>query len=600
MAERLEHERGAGIRWSVLALVVLVFAAALQSALMSRVRRTPGRPVAAAGSSLLQRGYAAGSPVVPEAAPKPARRPILEPLGRLSLTGSEIVAYEPASNCLFAATGHGVAMVHLGDGRVLALVREIDVVGASGLPPGNDGRPAGEVSHVAVDPAGRGFGAATVIPQDAAGTRGRLVFFSTRTGDVLGAVETGFGPDSCVFAPDGAWLVVADEGEPRVRPDGSIVDPPGSITVVRTDRPRSALDARSLSQADAATFGFEGPALDEALRRSGADGSGLRIRSRNHRDAARDLEPEFAAVMNGVAYVTLQENNAIAVFDLKRGRWKAVEGLGQRLCRIDASDRDGGVRIDKQLLGLPMPDQIGACVIDGVPVLITADEGDDGGDWTPGGAASPLADVARLGELAAAGRLASGPLGAMDLSDSGAGRLHVLTDFTDDEADGVIDRVVMPGARTMSVWSAASLDPLGNTGDQFEQRMALHPAFFNAGSPKTDAPDTRSDDRGPEPEGIALGRMNGWTLAFVSLERPGGLATVDLGNPRAPAVLGVYPATRDGDIAPEGLCFIPREASPTGEPLLVAAFEVSKTLRVYSVSLPEKQPGAISQAVDDR
>ena len=39
-----------------------------------------------------------------------------------------------------------------------------------------------------------------------------------------------------------------------------------------------------------------------------------------------------------------------------------------------------------------------------------------------------------------------------------------------------------------------------------------------------------------------------------------------------------------GDVAPEGLAFASAEDSPTGEALLIAAFEVSGTVAVYTLN----------------
>jgi len=121
---------------------------------------------------------------------------------------------------------------------------------------------------------------------------------------------------------------------------------------------------------------------------------------------------------------------------------------------------------------------------------------------------------------------------------------------------------------------------------------AALPAFFNSDEDSNTSFDTRSDDKGPEPEGIAVGRVDGHTYAFVGLERIGGIVVFDVTLPFLPRFVQ-YVNTRDftgdpaagtaGDLAPEGLAFIGADDSPTGQPLLAAAYEVSGTTRVFGI-----------------
>ncbi|HYN75419.1 MAG TPA: alkaline phosphatase, partial [Candidatus Limnocylindria bacterium] len=110
---------------------------------------------------------------------------------------------------------------------------------------------------------------------------------------------------------------------------------------------------------------------------------------------------------------------------------------------------------------------------------------------------------------------------------------------------------------------------------------------------ETDTADSRSDNKGPEPEGLDLGRLGGRTYAFVGLERVSAVAVVDVTNPAAGRVVG-YASNRDesgdaqagtaGDLGPEGVLFVPGEDSPTGHPLLVVGNEVSGTTTIWQVA----------------
>ena len=125
--------------------------------------------------------------------------------------------------------------------------------------------------------------------------------------------------------------------------------------------------------------------------------------------------------------------------------------------------------------------------------------------------------------------------------------------------------------------------------------------FFNSGHDEGDAKDSRSDAKGPEPEGLALGRIGDRTLAFIGLERIGGVLVYDISDPKAPVRLD-YLNTRDewlsdppdlataGDLGPEGLTFIPANRSPNGKPLLLVGNEVSGTTAVFQIKVTQTAP----------
>jgi hypothetical protein len=118
--------------------------------------------------------------------------------------------------------------------------------------------------------------------------------------------------------------------------------------------------------------------------------------------------------------------------------------------------------------------------------------------------------------------------------------------------------------------------------------------YFNA-SNTNNTFDNRSDDKGPEPEGLAVATINGRTYVFVGLERISGIAVYDVTNPYAPRFANYFDnrnfagdpeAGTAGDLGPEGLVFIDPQDSPTGTGLLVVANEVSGTTTLYGVSKP--------------
>ena len=120
--------------------------------------------------------------------------------------------------------------------------------------------------------------------------------------------------------------------------------------------------------------------------------------------------------------------------------------------------------------------------------------------------------------------------------------------------------------------------------------------------------DNRSDDKGPEPEGIAVGEIDGRQILFLGLERMGGFMMFDITFPYSPVFLD-YVLERDftidpeddlagaGDLGPEGLKFLSPDISPTGTPLVAVANEVSGTTTLYEVVLPPVPGGYALQVL---
>ena len=139
-----------------------------------------------------------------------------------------------------------------------------------------------------------------------------------------------------------------------------------------------------------------------------------------------------------------------------------------------------------------------------------------------------------------------------------------------------------------------------DSGDELERlTAALTPALFNydseafAEDPNEPAWDKRSDNKGPEPEGVTVGVVNCVPYAFVGLERSGsGVMVFDMSVPSAPQFMQYVRS--DEDDAAEGLLFIPASESPNGRNLLVVSNEVSATVTVYQINIDERscEPGS--------
>ena len=89
-----------------------------------------------------------------------------------------------------------------------------------------------------------------------------------------------------------------------------------------------------------------------------------------------------------------------------------------------------------------------------------------------------------------------------------------------------------------------------------------------------------------------MGFFRGRQLAFLGLERIGGVAVYDVTDPRRPSFCSwAVNADTDGaplvgdirDQGPEGVLFIPKHQSPIPRALLVVSHEVSGTVTIFSV-----------------
>src|SRR4030095_3534195 len=292
-------------------------------------------------------------------------------------SSSEIVAFSRQDGLLYNTYGSagngGVQIIDSSNPSALASTGLIDmsVLGGSFV---------GAVSSVAADPLGRGFGIATFIPQKSGSEMGRVVFFDPVARTVLHSVEVGYHPDMVRFSADGTKLFIANEGESVSEPGAPTThfDRPGSVSVVDLAGLPPHSDVMSLGAGQVGTYDFSAGNLQ-----GGVNLDSVRVHPSNTAPASRlnDIEPEYMTELNGKLYISLQENNAIAEFDLGSRQYTDIRPLGTILQRVDASDRDGaggdpGILIDDIIHGMPMPDGIASLSTGGGNFLFTANEGD--------------------------------------------------------------------------------------------------------------------------------------------------------------------------------------------------------------------------------
>lgn len=486
----------------------------------------------------------------------------LEPLGQyrhgsFKTSAAEIVSFDKATKRLFVVNGEskGIDVLDASDPKALKLVQSVSMAAYGG-----------GVNSVAVK---NGI-VAVAVEASSKQANGSVVLMDAASLQVVKQLPAGPLPDSVIFSPDGRYVVSANEGEPSA---DYINDPDGSVTIVDV--------SGGATNAKAVTAGFGTFKWDQL--------KGVKP-GKKGQTFAQDAEPEYIAYSpdSRTAYVTLQEVNAIATVDLAAGKVTAVKGLGFKdwsKVDMDASDRDGDIVFQKlPVLGMYQPDAIASfTAADGATYLVTANEG-DAREY------EAYTDEMRGKDLKL--DAAKFPNAASLQGDSGIGRLKVTDSMGDTDGDGDFDQIYAFGGRSISVWST-DMDLVADTGDEMEKALAGLGAFkmFNANHEENGG-DLRSDDKGPEPEGVVIGAVNGVTYAFVGQERAGWVIAYDLTDPKAPKRATAI-NTRDfdkaptiaeaGDLGPEGLTFISAEDSPTGEALLAVAYEVSGTTRLFRV-----------------
>ncbi len=430
---------------------------------------------------------------------------------------SEIPAYDPKTRTLWIA---GVVGVDVLDAATGTLVDHISTT------------VYGFVNSVAI----RNGVAAFAIESSPRTEAGKVLFYSTRSRTPLvgnNPVIVGALPDMLTFTPGGKQLLVANEGTPSIygarigttvpRVYGAAaLDPVGSVSIIDV-KTRTVI----------ATPGFVGVPTS---------GSHLRI------GTGMDFEPEYIAVdKDGKrAFVTLQEANAIGVLDLRRKEFTSVIGLGVKDFSLAGNQIDPLNNapapiefISPAVKGFYMPDTIAAYRWHNRTLLVMANEGDFREDDGDRSAASTVGAIAPLNNL----RISN--------TESSPGNLFAV------------------GARSFSIRDTNGI-LVYDSGDILDKEAAKRGIYD----------DGRSRDKGVEPEGVAVKKIDDRTYAFIGLERTlkAGVAVFDITNPHAVSFIDMI--VTDGDVAPEGLVVFRNR----GGYHLAIANESSNTTTVYRLT----------------
>lgn len=507
---------------------------------------------------------------------------------------AEISAFDPTSKRMFVINGPDttVKIVNIANPASPVLIATLSI------------KPYGiDINSIACNK--KGLIAMAVVDSNGK-TNPSSIVFTDINGNFISKVKAGANTDHIIFTSDGNKLLCANEGEPNV---GYTIDPEGSVSIIDLSN-----GAANLTQANVQTAGFtafNAPAvIDSKIRIYGKIQSGNSF-LRNS-TVAEDLEPEYITISddNTTAWVTCQENNAIAVVNINTATVTNLLPLGYKNHRLlgnglDPSDRDNGsngalAKIDTfPVFGMYMPDGIASFKNGSQTYLVTANEGDARADWGAANneenrvnEAAYVLDTTKFGGAAGVAAIKA---------NSYLGRLTVTNKTGDFDNDGKMDSIFCFGARSFSIWNSTTGALVWDSKDEFEQRIkSVLPAYFNAGH-TTNALDDRSDNKGPEPESVTVGKIKDSTYAFIGLERIGGIMIYNITNPTAPYFVqyinsrnfSVSPSQANlatvGDLGPEGIVFIPSSESPNGVNMIMLSNEVSGTVAFYSLNTPETE-----------
>lgn len=495
--------------------------------------------------------------------------------------GAEIIDYHPPTERLFVINAElgGIDVLDVSDPATPTKTDDIDVAGDL-----SDVSTANSVS-VAADTI------AVAIEADVAQDPGQVGFYDPETLSLLGTAQVGPLPDKVTFAPDGETVLVANEGEPN---EAYTVDPRGSVSIIDI---AGGVSNPTVRTADFTQFdGREDELRERGIRVFGPNAS-----------ASQDFEPEYVAFSDDstTAWVSIQENNAIAEIDVADGSVSDLWALGFKdhsdpANPLDASNEDGGVNIQNwPIYGILQPDAIGAYTPSNETYIVTANEG-DARDYDGYSEEAEVADI----ELDPDGF----DIDAIDGVDTVAelqapenlGPKGITTTRGDTDGDGLYEDIYVYGGRSFSIFTTDG-ELVFDSGDDLEQITAdAFPEQFNNDNDESD-PDGRSDNKGPEPEGLTIGEIGGRYYLFIGLERMGGVVTYDITDPEEPTFLdyindrdftvdieteiedGSAPASAAGDLGPEGLAFATAAESPVDDPLVFVGHEVSGTTTIFRV-----------------
>ncbi|PXW15430.1 putative secreted protein (Por secretion system target) [Chryseobacterium sp. CBTAP 102] len=478
-------------------------------------------------------------------------------------SSTEIVVHDPSTQRLFTISSitDVFDIIDFSNPSIPSVIKTVNMA------------PYGGITSIAVKNGIIAAASPNTDPQQ----NGSVVFFDIN-GNFLKQVTVGALPDMVTFSPDGTKVITANEGEPN---DAYTIDPEGTISIIDISG-----GVGNLTQSNVTTLNFN--SFDSQI--AALTATGLR-KVRTNNTLSQDLEPEYVTISadSQKAWVTLQENNAIAEINLATKTITGIWGLGKKDMSIpgnglDASDNNGEVLISNwPVKAYYVPDAVQNYKVGNTNYIVTANEGDE-------------KDLSGFSERTTVGANnytldpVSFPNSSILKASYNLGRFRVSSATGNTDGDTEFEEIAALGARSFSIFNADTKQIVYDSGDQFERYIAAYQSLiFNADN-ESNAVKNRSRAKGPEPEGVALGNINGQTYAFITLERTGGVMVYNITDPNNPTFTD-YKNSRStsaygGDNGPEGIIYIAPENTTTHKGYVIIANEISGTLSMYEVATP--------------
>ncbi|NRA41771.1 MAG: alkaline phosphatase [Pseudomonadales bacterium] len=543
-------------------------------------------------------------------------------------SAAEIVSYDSCSDKLYVVNSQSSAVDVLDfTGTAVNKTSSLTSNGAAAKSGKNLGAANSVVAKQGV--------VAVVFENDNKQENGVIALYRSDTLALIETFEAGALPDMVSMTDNARYILAANEGEPNGE---YTIDPEGSVTIVDLSSGLT-VDTADITQVSFAELNNQAAQLKD---------DGVRLPSPKGASVAEDLEPEYIAITaDNKAVVAMQENNAFMTIDIASGEIESVKGLGTKRwdgeAKLDFTNEDGNYSPQSvpQLVGLYMPDAISAFEIGGQSYIISANEGDgreyiyettqsvcdaagqswDGDEFQPGGddedavkyqnevddciSYTDEARGADLENVASDHPLSASSGGAFDISDedNSVGRIKVVYADTD-TAIAASDDILTFGARSFSIWNLET-ELVYDSGDELARRAntSSYWNMTNDNNLSDESNDNRSDDKGVEPEATEIAVINGETIAFIGLERHGGIAAYNVSNPAQPVYLN-YINNRNfdvdvcttvddgdcdddsynpaaGDLGPESIEYF----SKLGKHFIAVGNEVSGTTSVFELKL---------------
>jgi hypothetical protein len=474
------------------------------------------------------------------------------------LSSAEVIAFDPISKRLYVANsaGNKLDILNFSDPSAIKFYRSIDL--------STFGR---SINSVAVK---NNLVAAVIENQDRQ-KEGVICFFDIN-GTYIKNFKTGSVPDMVTFSPDGKKILVANEGEPN---EEYTFDPEGSISIIDISK-----GIELTSQADVTNLNFR--SYNDSLHQFKS--KGIRIFGPNA-SVGQDLEPEYITVSDDskLAWITLQENNAIAEVNIVEKRISNIFPLGEKNMAMKINGNGNTCSLDDKsseycpVKGMYQPDGISSFTVKDKRYLIMANEGDVR-------KYQGLKENLKMGSKRYSLDTIQFPNASHLKSKELLGKLNVTRFEGDVDNDGDFDEIHTFGARSFSILESSNMKQVYESGNDFEKITCMDLAYSKLNERYSKMNENKFDSRGPEPEHVVTGKIGAKLYAFITLERYGGVIVYNISNPAKPHFVQYANINPDNSKSrPEGILFISENESPVKKNLVVIANEGMSTVDVYEI-----------------